>query len=313
MTIYASRPKNIADRVVARFEAANPQYKGKVKMLTMGAQEVLERVRAEAGRPQADIWWGGTSQQFEQGVAAGLLAPMPSAAARRVPLAYHGRNDLWLGEMRMAQVIFYNRDMLTPEQAPKDWDDLVTPAFRDKVLIRDVAASGTMRSAFSAMVDRSFARTGSPEQGYEWLRALDANTKEYVPNPSDLYLRVQRREAPVSVWNLQDILVQQKKGAPFTPVIPASGAPILIDGVGKVKGGPNGAAADAFVDFLFQEPIQQELAETSFQIPTLRLSREPAWLTAIGLKEMPVDWATVNQREHEWITYWSEHIKGHRR
>jgi iron(III) transport system substrate-binding protein len=199
LTIYTPRPKIIAQGVVDRFEATHPQYRGKVRMLTIGAQEVLDRVRAEAGRPQADVWWGGTSQQFEHGIAAKLLAPAPAEAARRVPAAYHGANDLWLGEMRLVQIMFYNRDMLTPDQAPKDWDDLVTPAYRRKILIRDVAASGTMRGILSALVGRAFAATGSPEPGYDWLRALDANTKEYVPNPSDLYLRVQRREAPVSV------------------------------------------------------------------------------------------------------------------
>ncbi|MER5389343.1 extracellular solute-binding protein [Saccharopolyspora sp. NPDC002686] len=310
LIIYTSRPQVIARGVVEQFEQANPQYRGKVQMLTIGAQEVVERVRAEAGQPRADVWWGGTSQQFEQGVADGLLAQAPAEAAQRVPAEYHGANDLWLGEMRMAQVLFYNSEMLSPEQAPKDWDDLVSPRFRDQILIRDVAASGTMRSIFSALVAQKAAAGGSPEAGFAWLRALDANTKEYVPNPSDLYLRVQRREASVSAWNLQDVLVQRSKGAPFVPVVPASGAPMLLDGVGKLKGAPHAAAADAFINFLLQESTQRQLAEKSFQIPTVPLREQPAWLASTGLKEMAVDWPEVNRHEREWITRWSEQIKG---
>lgn len=311
LTIYASRPKNIAQGVVDRFEQAYPQYRGKVRMLTMGAAEVAERVRAEKARPQGDVWWGGTSQQFDQGVAADLLTPLPAPVVDRVPAQYRGAGNKWLAEMRMVEVIFYNRSMLDPGAAPKDWNDLVAPAWKKKILVRDVAASGTMRGVYAALISRGAAATGSPEAGYSFLRGLDANTKDYAPNPSDLYLRIQRQEAPVSIWDLQDVLVQQKHGAPFAPVMPASGAPVQLDGVGKIKGGPNGAAADAFASFLLQQDTQQRLADESFQLPTVPLAKQPTWLSALGgLREMKVDWQSVSAHEQQWIDYWSQNIKG---
>jgi len=309
LTIYTSRPKVIAQQVVDAFEAAHPEYKGRVQMLTLGASEVLQRVRAEKNRPQADIWWGGTSQQFGQGVDAGLLTPPPAEVIDRVPEQYRGADNLWLGEMRMAEVIFYNKTMLTPEQAPKDWGDLVEPDMQGKILLRDVAASGTMRSIFSALIGRAAAETGAPDAGYDFLRALDRNTKDYPANPSDLYLRIQRQEAPVSIWNLQDILVQRSKGAPFTPVMPASGAPVLLDGVGKIKDGPHGETADTFLDFLLQPTTQQMLADKSFQLPTVQLEQPPSWLAEVGLNEMPVDWHTINEFEAGWMDYWVQNIK----
>lgn len=306
LTIYASRPENVANSVVARFEQAYPQYRGKVRMLTMGAGEVVDRVTAEGRRPQADIWWGGTQQQFEQGVQEGVLEPAPAEVVGRVPERFRGEKNLWLGEMRMAQMMFYNHDMLPPEQAPKDWDDLLDPKWRDKILIRDVAASGTMRSVYAALI----ARAPNTEAGFDTLRRLDANTKDYAPNPSDLYLRVQRQEAPVSIWNLQDVLIQRAKGAPFTPVVPASGAPVLIDGVAKIKHGPNPPAADAFLEFLLRESTQARLAEESFQLPTIPLDRAPTWSTEIPVREMPIDWEQVSAHEKEWIGRWNQQVKG---
>ena len=120
--------------------------------MTLGAQEVADRVRAEAGKPQADIWWGGTSQQFDQGVTAGLLGPFEQNVVALVPEKYRGKDNLWLAEQRLAEVIAYNNTMLTPESAPLDWDDLVKDEYKNKILIRDVAASGTMRSIFGAMI-----------------------------------------------------------------------------------------------------------------------------------------------------------------
>ncbi|MBO0883232.1 MAG: extracellular solute-binding protein [Mycobacterium sp.] len=309
LVIYTARPKLIAQDVVKAFEDANAQYKGRVRMLTMGAGEVVERVRAEANRPQADVWWGGTPQQFGQGVKAGALTPPRHEIIARVPEQYRGPDDLWLGEMRTAEVIFYNAEMLNPDQAPRDWDDLAGPAMKGKLLIRDVASSGTMQGIYSALIGRSFAHTGNPQQGYEFLRALDRNTKEYVANPSDLYLRIQRQEAPLSIWNLQDVLVQRDKGAPFVPVMPASGAPVLLDGVAKINGGPHGVAADVFMGFLLSSATQQMLADRSFQRPTVDIPTQPAWLAEIGLTEMRVDWPVVNREETGWMDYWVEHIK----
>lgn len=308
LVIYTSRPKVIADGVVESFEKVYPEYEGRVRMLTLGAGEVVERIRAESYRPQADVWWGGTSQQFGMGVDGGLLEPMPQDVVDRVPERFRGPEGKWVGEMQMAQLFFYNNNVLDETTAPKDWDDLSSPDLRNQFLIRDVAASGTMRSVYSALIGRDFEEEGA-DPGYEYLKALDRNTKDYAANPSDLYLRVQRQEAPLSIWNLQDVLVQASNGAPFTPVVPESGAPMLLDGVGKVADAPHGDVADEFLEFLLRQESQQTLADESFQLPTVPLLEEPQWLADIDLKEMPVDWDLVNDHETEWMTHWVQQIK----
>src|SRR5690625_7824299 len=63
-----------------------------------------------------------------------------------------------------------------------------------------------------------------PEKGYEWLAKLDANTKEYAQDPTNLYLKLARQEGLISLWNLQDILIQaHANNQPFDYVIPESG------------------------------------------------------------------------------------------
>ncbi|WP_026411391.1 extracellular solute-binding protein [Actinomadura oligospora] len=309
LTIYTARDKELAQGVVDAFEKANPDYKGKVRLLTLGAQEALERVTAEKGRPQADIWWGGTRQQFVQATNAGLVSEAPAEVTNSIPAKYRDPQGRWVGEMLLDEVIFYNDKMLKPEQAPKDWDDLIKPEFKNKIIIRDVAASGTMRSIYSAMIARK-SKGGDPAAGYDWLRRLDANTKVYAANPTDLYLRIQRQEAPLTVWNLQDAMLQKKKSnAPFSVVSPASGVPQLVDGVAKVAKGPNSKGADAFLKFLLGKDEQKKLAEEWFQIPTVQGASEPSWLAPLKLHEMPVDWDLAASKETDWISHWSAAIK----
>jgi len=311
LTIYTARDKALATEVIADFEKANPNYAGKIQLLTLGAQEALERVKAEKSNPQGDVWWGGTQQQMQQAAAEQVLAPAPKDVIDAVPAEQRDVDGLWVGEMKLAEVIFYNKDMLTADQAPKDWDDLISPAMKDKIAIRDVMASGTMRSIYAAMIDRQFDAAGGPDAGYEWLKKLDANTKVYAANPTDLYLRITRQEAAVTAWNLQDVMLQVKnQNAPFTPVVPESGAPMLIDGVAKIKDGPSPAGADKFLSFLMSKEEQAKLSETYFQIPTISLPKEPSWLADLDLKEMKVNWERVNASEPEWSNYWAANIKG---
>lgn len=310
LTIYAARPESITDEIIAEFERTHPEWRGRVRVLTMGAQEVLARLGAESARPQADIWWGGTHQQFGQAVADELLTPAPREVVQRVPAEFRGEDDLWLGEMRVVQVILYNPEMITPEEAPHDWENLVDPEFRGRILIRDVASSGTMRSIYTAMIWLLAQPGDDPRPGYEWLLDLDRNTKAYTANPTDLYLRVHRREAPLSLWNLQDVLVQRDLGMSMEPLIPASGSPMLLDGVGKVRGGPNPGGGDAFLRFLLSTEVQQRLADDFYQTCTIPLERAPGWQEELGVRELAVDWDEINRHENEWFTYWAENIQG---
>jgi iron(III) transport system substrate-binding protein len=309
IVIYTARDKKVADYVVEQFTAKNPEYKGKVEILNLGAQEILERVRAEKANPQADVWWGGTQQGLSAGAGEDLLAAWQPTFAAKMDAKYKDAQGRWFGEILLPEVIMYNTKSVSADQAPKDWDDLVAPQWKDKVIIRDVPASGTMRSIYASMIQRFSADGTNPQPGYDWLRKLDANTGTYAANPTDLYLKMSRGQGVLSAWNLQDILLQANQSKmPFGYVVPSSGAPVLVDGVGTVKGG-NTTGAQKFVEFLFDDALRASLAKDYFQIPAIEIAQKPDWLAQLDLKPMDVDWQVVAKHETEWITYWNAQIK----
>lgn len=310
LVIYTARDKNVVDFVIPKFKEKNPDID--VEVLTMGAQQILERVRGEKANPQADFWWGGTQSALMIAADEGLLESYKPSFADQIDPAHKDPQDRWYGEMLLPEVIMYNSQALTKEEAPKDWDDLLDPKYKDKIVIRGVLASGTMRTIYSAMIYRQGA--DDPQKGYEWLKKLDANTKEYAQDPTNLYLKLARQEGLISLWNLQDILIQkEQKKQPFDFIYPASGAPILVDGVGIVKGAKNMEAAKKFYEFLFSEEMALELSENFYQIPTRKdLSKDklPAWLKDLELKPLDIDWKIMQEKEKEWMQYWDENIKG---
>ena len=313
LTIYTARDKDEVQHVVDLFTMQHPQYKGAVNTITLSAQAALDRLRAEKSNPQAGFLWGGTLQGLEQAANEGLLAPSNPTNTNLIDASRKDPQGRWYAEMLLPEVIIYNHDLLKPDDAPKDWDDLVTPAFKDKIIIRDVLASGTMRTIFSALIYRHYAKTGSPDSGFEWLKKLDANTVVYTPTPDDMYLKLDRGVGTVTLWNLQDALIQPLKNKrPWSYVIPASGVPVLIDGVGIVNNPKMMQAATEFQNFLLEPQLQAQLSKDYYQIPAIRLedADKPDWLAKLNIKEMDLDWNVLSQKQTEWMNYWSQNIKG---
>jgi iron(III) transport system substrate-binding protein len=313
LTIYTARDKDEVAHVVDLFTAKYPKYKGNVNTITLGAQAALDRLRAEKSNPQAGFLWGGTLQALEQAANEGLLAPSSPASANLIDAQRKDPQGRWYAEMLLPEVIIYNHELLKADAAPKDWDDLITPAFKGKIVIRDVMPSGTMRTIFSAMIYRQYAAAGSPEAGYEWLKKLDANTAIYTPTPDDMYLKLDRGVGTVTLWNLQDAFIQPlKNNRPWSFIIPASGVPVLLDGVGVVNNPKMMEAAVEFENFLLEPKLQAQLAKDYYQIPAIHLpdADKPDWLAKLNIKEMKIDWDVLSQKQTEWMNYWSQNIKG---
>ena len=161
-----------------------------------------------------------------------------------------------------------------------------------------------MRTIYSAMIYRQYATTGSPEAGYEWLKKLDANTAVYTPTPDDMYLKLDRGVGTITLWNLQDALIQPRKNnRPWSYVIPASGVPVLLDGLGVVNNPRSMQAAVDFENFLLEPHLQAQLARDYYQIPAITIpdSERPEWLTKLDFKEMKIDWDLMSRKQTEWM------------
>lgn len=310
LVIYTGRDQSIVDKVVDMFNEEYPDIQ--VDVLTMGAQEILERVRAEQANPGGDFWWGGTQAAFMQAAEEDLLEPYTPSFDDAIDPEHKDPEGRWYGEMLLPEVIMINSDVLDRETGPQDWDDLLDEEWKDEIIIRGVLPSGTMRTIYSAMIYRQ--DPNDPEKGYEWLAKLDANTREYAQDPTNLYLKLARQEGTVSLWNLQDILVQAHiNNQPFDYIYPESGAPILVDAVGIIKDAKNMENAKLFYEFLFDLDTVVELAEETFQIPSrndIDPDMMPEWYNELELKELELDWELLAEKEMEWMEYWDNNIKG---
>jgi len=313
LLLYSPHGRDLLVLLETEYERAHPEID--VRWLDMGSQEVYDRVRSEAANPQADVWFGGPDTIFGQGAAEGLLEAYRPSWGDLLPATSRDADDLYFGLYRAVPLLIYNSQAVTAEEAPRDWQDLLDPKWKGKIIIRDPLASGTMRTAFGKILADSVTATGDEAAGFEWLLRLDAQTKEYAANPALLFEKVIRQEGLVSIWELTDMLFQRQRGAPFGYHFPASGSPVIDDSIGLVANAPQPEAARAFIDWVGSEEALLLAAEKAFRLPAradLARDRLPAWAVE-ALDEIvtaEVDWALIAERGSDWMARWDREVRG---
>lgn len=312
LVLYSPHGRDLLGEVEKTYESLHPDVD--VRWLDMGSQEVYDRVRSEKANPQADIWFGGPDTIFARGAREGLLEPFRPSWASAVPPEAREPRNLYFGLYRTPAVIVYNSAAVPPAEAPRDWDDILQPRWKGKVLIRYPLASGTMRAIFGMILARSVAETGSPERGFDWLRRLDGQTREYVMNASVLVEKIARREGLVTVWDLPDVLLEMRRSKDLAYVFPASGTPIIDDSIGLVRGARHASQARALIEWL-GSPEAQVLTAQTFRLPArtdLPAERLPQWARDIEKTMIPakMDWELIDREGQSWMAKWDREVRG---
>lgn len=313
LVIYSPHGRDLLTLFEQRFEQLHPDID--VRWLDMGSQEVYDRLRSERANPQADVWFGGPATIFARGAADSLLEPFSPSWAGAIDAHGRGPGDMYFAVFETPAVIVYAAQAVRPAEAPQDWDDLLLPKWKGRVLIRDPLASGTMRAVWGMLIARGLARTGDTAAGFQWLRRLDAQTKEYVQTGSLLDQKIVRQEGLVTIWDLPDIQINIRDGLQLAYVFPKSGTPAIEDAIGVVRHARHGDAARAFVEWVGGVEAQLLAARQVYRLPARRdlpVDSLPDWVRDVRrrMKMADVNWDVLAAHEAGWMRYWDENVRG---
>lgn len=313
LVIYSPHGRDLLTLFERRFEQLHPDID--VRWLDMGSQEVYDRLASERANPQADVWFGGPATIFARAAADSLLAPFRPAWADHIAPNQRGPGDRYFAVYETPAVIVYASQALTPGQAPQDWDELLDPRWKGKILIRDPSASGTMRAVWGMIIERGIRQTGDTAASWAWLRRLDAQTKEYVLNGPLLDQKIVRQEGLVTIWDLPDIQINMRDGLQLGYVFPKSGTPAIVDAIAVVRHARHEAAAQAFVDWVGSVEAQLLAAREVYRLPAradLPPDSLPPWVRDVRrrMTVADVDWDLLAEHGADWMRYWDENVRG---
>ena len=304
LLVYSPHGKEMLQAYEDAFEAENPTVD--VQWIDAGSQEVLDRITAERANPQASVWWGAPQTMFMRAAADSLLQPFTPSWADAVPVTAKDADGLWYGTYLTPQGVLYNTEAV--EAPPADWDDLLDERWNGRISIRSPFESGTMRTIWGAMI----MRQPTVEEGYRWLARLDALTKDYPANPTQLYMGVGRQTADLTLWNLPDTYLQAQT-YPFGFAAPSSGTPVLVDAVAIPAGAPQPDLARQFIEFVTTPEALLRQARDFHRIPArtdIDTADLPEWMRDQSFQAMDLDWDRLAAEGDGWMQYWQQNIQG---
>jgi len=310
LVVYSTHGREQIEPVMARFATAHPEIAVEWRPYSTG--DLYNAIKTERGQPQADVWWGGPHTTFTQAERDGLLAVYRPTWSEAVAAEHRSPGGYWFGTYLMPEGIMYNANVLREEEVPKDWDDLLDPKWKGRIVLREPGKSGTMRAIFGALVWRTYSASGDAAPGLDFLRKLHGNVAVYAPDPRAMYQMLNTPETPITVWNMVDAFVQSQQGYNFKFVAPSSGVPVLTEGIALIKNAPHRAEAEVFYEWVTSTEELIHQAHHFARIPARTdIAREslPAWITEQEYKPMEIDTERYLPLEQEWMDYFREQIQ----
>jgi len=313
LVVYSPHGRDLLTLFEHRFEALHPDID--VRWLDMGSQDVYDRLRSERANPQADVWFGGPSLVLAQAAHDSLLDCRRPVWADAIAPRGRGAGDCYFAAYETPAVFLYAEKVVSAAEAPQDWDDLLDPKWKGKIIIRDPLASGTMRAVFGVIIARGLKQTGDTAAGFAWLRRLDGQTKVYEQNPALVSEKIARQEGLVTIWDLPDVLISRRRGMPIGYVFPKSGTVAIEDGIAVVRNAKHLAAARAYVDFVGSVEMQLAAAREVFRVPArqdLPVDSLPDWVRDVHRRMVvaDVDWNLLAEQGPDWMRWWDQHVRG---
>ena len=295
VVLYSS---NTVDAINAVAEDFNKKYPDiRITPVRGSTGAMMQRIKAEAGAPKADIFWSGGFSLLR--LYGDYFLPYQSPEYAKLPAGYRDANGLWAGTNAHVMVIMVNKRALKGDAAPKTWSDLANPRWKDRLVVSDPEKTSS-----------SLATLWGIEQslGKEPLKGIARNAT-IVNTASQVFDGVGKGEFAVGMtmeYAAQEYVAGGNKDIEI--VYPAEGTYIAPEGMALVKGGPNPAEAKKFYDYLASRQAQEMLVKKFYRRPI----RDDVDTTSVGLpragafKATAVDDVKISAQQPAFIASWKE-------
>lgn len=275
--------------------------------------EVLAQIRAEAGNPKVDVWWGGTGDPHLIAAAEGLTVATGADTSELLGWAQN------MAEMTDGKAIgvhvgllgmMYNKDILAEKglPVPACWRDLAKPEYKGEVTVSNPQSSGTAYTQLATLV-----QVFGEDEAFKLLAEIGANVNQNTKSGSAPGKMAARGETTIAVGFMHDMVNLKKQGFPVEIVAPCEGTGYETGAVSVINGTPNMDAAKKWVDYVLSADAQSRGLEVGvFNIPSNKAAKtDPDAPDMAGVKLIDYDFATYGTSETRGrlLTRWEAEVK----
>lgn len=303
MTLYYSNSTEWADPIIEEFENKTGI---KVNLVQDGTSSLFARVKAEANNPQGDVIWGGVIDTYRAN--EDLLQPYTSSNAASLKEAAKDPNGYYTGFDMGPMVMVYNTDLISPDEAPTKWADLLDEKYKGLIACADPTASS---SAFACIMSIILAYGTDNGEGYAFVEKLVENMEsKVIGSSSGVYKGVADGEYLIGLTYEEAALRYMESGASIAIVYPEEGTSSSPSGCAIIKDCQNPKSAQMFIDYLSSEEVQSQLGDLNRRSVRTDIA-DPDTMEAwenIAFVTLDLDW-TASHTE-EFNEKWRDFVTG---
>lgn len=264
LVVYSSRNEQL---VKPLFDRYTQETGVKVTYLTDKAPPLMERLRAEGNRTEADVFITVDAGNLWQAANLGLLQPIESPALQaNIPAHLRDPQNRWYGLSVRARTIVHN-PQVTPAASLSTYEDLADPKWRGKLCLR------TSKSEYNQSLVATLVSSLGAKPAEDVVRGWVANlAAEPFANDVAVIDAIAAGRCAVGIVNTY-YLGRQKRDKPELPVAPfwpnqdGRGVHVNVSGAGVTTHSDNVAGARAFIEWLSSDGVQALYANDNMEYP----------------------------------------------
>ena len=280
LTVYGSCEEPYLAAAAKNFEK---EFGIKVSYLRLSTGEVQAKITEEKGNPSADVWFGGTNDPYNESAKLGLLMAYEAKNAKNLasPM-YRDADGYWYGIYKGILGFMVNTEELKRLnlEAPKGWDDLLKPEYKDKIWLSNPNTAGTAKLVINTLV-----QIKGHDEAMKYFVELDKNIAQYTKSGSGPSKKVGIGECVIAIGFLHDGITQILDGYDnIALIIPEEGTSFEIGSTAIFEGCAHENAAKLWIEYALS-PDCVELADDaqSYQFLVITNAQQPAVVEPFGL------------------------------
>ncbi|HIU19104.1 MAG TPA: ABC transporter substrate-binding protein, partial [Candidatus Limiplasma stercoravium] len=281
LTVYGSCEEAYLNAACDKFQEL---YGITVNRQRLSTGEVAAKIEEENGNPSADVWFGGTTDPYNESVAKGLLEPYEAKnAVHLLGDMYRDKDGCWYGIYKGILGFMCNTEELERLglEEPKDWDDLLKPEYKGLIWLSNPNTAGTAKLVINTMVQMK-----GHDEAMEYFVELDKNIAQYTKSGSGPSKKVGIGECVIGIGFLHDGITQivDNGYGNIQLVIPSSGTSYEIGATAIFKGCKHPNAAKLWIEYaLSPDCVNQAQDNGSYQFLVIDNATQPAVAAEFGL------------------------------
>jgi iron(III) transport system substrate-binding protein len=238
VTAYIAQDQVYAEPILAQFtKETGIKVRAVFDSEAVKTVAIANRLLAERGHPQCDVFWGNEELRTRQLAAEGVFR----------------ETNAWTAVGFRSRRLVINTNRMSLAEAPKSLLELTNAAWRGQVAMA-YPLFGTTATHLLALRNR-----WGDAVWVAWCRALQANRPFVVDGNSVVVQFVARGQARIGLTDSDDIAAAQREDAPVA-ALPLTAESLLIPNtVAVARGAPHPEPAQKLYEFLQRPEVVEQL------------------------------------------------------